>query len=78
MRYPKQRCLCVIELHMGVNILLLAVLVNGSVTIPPIYTPVFTFTQNPVTIVSLFRSWDLPFQERRARPARTSYHKFGA
>ena len=37
-----------------VHILLLTILVNISVTIPPICTLVFTFTQNPISIVSSF------------------------
>jgi len=37
-----------------VYILLLTILINISVTIPPICTLVFTFTQNPVSIVSSF------------------------
>ena len=47
-------CRIVLVQMSAVYILFLAVLVNISVTIPPICTLVFAFTQNPVTIVSSF------------------------
>ena len=51
-----------------VHILLLTILVNISVTIPPICTLVFTFTQNPISIVSsFFTHRNLSFQNKESQ-----------
>ena len=51
-----------------VHILLFTILINISVTIPPICTLVFTFTQNPVSIVSsFFTHCNLSFQNKESQ-----------
>ena len=51
-----------------VHILLFTILVNISVTIPPICTLVFTFTQNPISIVSsFFTHRNLSFQNKESQ-----------